>query len=96
MLHISKITMYAENGKRIDSNWNEKSKKGYILLGLVTSNTAKIDRESIFFSPQDINMLDKFCISKTKSKVSHHFNTTGKIFSFGYGPKYEKMILDIL
>ena len=60
------------------------------MLGLVTSNTAKVDQETIFLSSTDIDMIDKFRINKTKSKVSHHFNTTGKIYSFGHGPKYEK------
>ena len=59
------------------------------MLGLVISNTAKVDTDANFLSPQDVNMLDKYCIDKTKSKVSHHFNTTGKIYSFGHGPKYE-------
>ena len=90
MSQISKITLCTENGKRLDSNLNEKSKKGHILLGLVTSNSLKMDRNSVFLSPQDMDMLDKFRIDKTKSKFNHHFNTTGKIFSFGYGPKYEK------
>ena len=89
MSHISKITLYAENRKRLDSNWNEKSKKGHILLGFVTSNSSKMDRNSVFLSPQDMNMIDKFRIDRTKSKFSHYFNTTSKIFSFGYGPKYE-------
>ena len=60
MSHILKITLYAENGKRLDSNWNEKSKKGHILLGLVTSNLSKMDRNLVFLSPQDMDMLDKF------------------------------------
>ena len=90
MSQISKITLCTENGKRLDSNLNEKSKKGHILLGLVTSNSLKMDRNSVFLSPQDMEMLDKFRIDKTKSKFNHHFNTTGKIFSFVYGPKYEK------
>ena len=88
--HMKKITLYAENGKRLDMNCNDKSKDGHILLGLATCNLKVTENESILLSLEDINMLEKFRINKTKMKVSHHFNTTGKIFSFGYGPKYEK------
>ena len=49
-----------------------------------------MDKNTSWLSQEDIEMLDKFRVNKTKSKVHHHFNTTGKIFSFGYGPKYEK------
>ena len=49
-----------------------------------------MDRNSVFLSPQNMDMLDKFRIDKKESKASHYFNTFGKFFSFGYGPKYEK------
>ena len=88
--HMKKITLYAENGKRLDINCKDKSKDGHILLGLLTNNLKVMENESILLSSKDIDMLEKFRINKTKMKVSHHFNTTGKIFSFGYGPKYEK------
>ena len=90
MIHIPKLTLYTENGKRLDTNSNGKLKEGYILLALVTCNSLKIDTNTSWFSQEDIEMLDKFWVNKTKSKVHHHFNTTGKIFSFGYGPKYQK------
>ena len=89
MLHISKITLYTENGKQLDVNCNDKSKKGHILLGLATCNSSKMDKKKVLLSPEDVEKLNKFHIDKTKSKVNHHFNTTGKIFSFGYGTKYE-------
>ena len=87
---MNKITLYAENGKRLDINCKDKSKDGHILLGLLTNNLKVMENESILLSSKDIDMLEKFRINKTKMKVSHHFNTTGKIYSFGYGPKYEK------
>ena len=90
MLCISKITLYAENGKQLDANCNNKFKKGHILLGLATCNPSIMDKNSVMLSPEDIEKLNKFCIDKTKSKVNHHFNTTGKSFSFGYDPKYDK------
>ena len=90
MIHIPKLTLYTENGKRLDTNSNGKLKEGYILLALVTCNSLKIDKNTSWLSQEEIEMLDKFRVDKIKSKVHHHFNTTGKIFSFGYGPKYQK------
>ena len=75
---------------RLDIISNDKLKNGYILLGLATCNSSKMDKNTSWLSQEDIEMLDKFWVNKTKSTVHHHFNTTGKIFSFGYGPKYEK------
>ena len=49
-----------------------------------------MDKNASWLSQEDIEMLDKFQVEKTKSKVHHHFHTTGKIFIYGYGPKYKK------
>ena len=90
MIHIPKVILYTENRKQLDINSNNQLKKGYILLGLETCNSSKMDKNTSWLSQEDIEMLDKFQVNKTKSKVHHHFIITGKIFSFGYGPKYEK------
>ena len=90
MIHIPKVTLYTENGKRLDINCSNRLKKGYILLAIATCKSSKMDKNTSWLSLEDIKILDKFQVDKTKSKVHHHFNTTRKIFSFGYGPKYNK------
>ena len=75
---------------KMANNWNDRFKEGYVLLGLATYNLSISEINSILLSSEDIEKLNKFCITKTKSKVNHHSDATGKIFSLGYGPKYEK------
>ena len=88
--HMKKNSVHAENDRQSDINCKDKSKEGHILLGLATCNLKVIENKSILLLLEDIKILEKFRISKTKMKVSHHFNTAGNFFSFGYGPKYEK------
>ena len=64
--HMKKITLYAENGKRLDINCKDISKDGHILLGLVTCNLKVMENKSILLSTKDIDMLEKFRINKTK------------------------------
>ena len=90
LLNHPKISLFTETGKPTNSLLNEKSIKGYILLGFATYNHNTLEDNHPLLSTNDITMLRQFRINKTNSKVSHHFNTKGTIFSFGYGPKYDK------
>ena len=87
MLNHKKICLFTETGKHTKSFLDEKCNKGYILLGFAIYNDSALKNKHPLLSPHDMCMLKKICINKTTSKVSHHFNTEGIIFSFGYGPK---------
>ena len=86
MLKHPKICLFTQTGKSTKSFLDEKCNKGYILLGFAIYIQCTLEGNHPLLSTHVICLLKKFRINKTTSKVSHHFNTKGTIFSFGYGP----------
>ena len=62
--------------------------KAYVLLAVV-EKVQESRQFGIFFSKNEIDMCERFWNNQIKSDGSFHFRTSGKIFSLGFGPKYQ-------
>ena len=58
----------------------------FYLLWLGKPN--KMRNSNILMSPADLELAEKSWVNQIKTDGSFHFETTGKIYGLGYGPKY--------
>ena len=84
---ISGLVFFDELGRRMDTKTVEKQEKAYALLAMV-EKTEIAQKNKIFLSNMDINLANQFWVNQIKTDGSFHFDTSGKIFGLGYGPKY--------
>ena len=84
---FSGLIFFDELGKRMDLTTIEKQEKAYVLLAMV-EKTYHIKKNRVKIDDSDIDLANKLWINQIKTDGSFHFNTTGKIFGLGFGPKY--------
>ena len=85
--NISSLVFFDELGRRMNSETILKQEKAYALLAMVEKT--EIDQQNqIFISSDDTKLANKFWVNQIKTDGSFHFETSGKIFGLGYGPKY--------
>ena len=84
---VSGLIFFDELGCRLETNKLEKQKKAYVLLGMVEKSD-KVTKTGIFIDSKDIELANKLWVNQIKNDGSFHFDTSGKIFGLGFGPKY--------
>ena len=62
-------------------------KKTYVLVGMV-DKSPNSETFGDFIGTPDIDFARKVFVNQIKADGSFHFDTSGEIFSFGFGPKY--------
>ena len=65
----------------------DKQEKAYVLLAMV-EKTQKLQSSKFAISNSDLLLANKLWVNQIKTDGSFHFDTSGKIFSLGFGPKY--------
>ena len=81
------LIYFDELGKRIETEALEKKEKAYVLLGMV-EKTNDDEKSQMRIDDTDLSLANKLWVNQIKSDGSFHFDTTGKIFGLGFGPKY--------
>ena len=61
--------------------------KAYVLLAMAERND-KMRNCYVTVSTDDLKLAEKSQVNQIKMDGSFHFETTGKIYGLGYGPKY--------
>ena len=84
---ISSLIFFDELGRRMDTETIGKQEKAYALLAMV-EKTEIAQKNEIFISTAELNLANKFWVNQIKADGSFHFDTSGRIFGLGYGPKY--------
>ena len=64
-----------------------KQEKAYTLLAIV-EKTEIAQKSGMFVSTDELNVANRCWVNQIKTDRSFHFDTSGKIFGLGYGPKY--------
>ena len=84
-----KISFYTETGKLIEEGKYEENDTGYVILGTIQSEQSLRDLAKTF-SVDDLNLSKKYLrnYQVVNSDKKYHFETTGKIYGFGFGPVY--------
>ena len=62
-------------------------KKAFVLLAMVKCSN-KVTKAGIFIDSKDIELSNKLWVNQIKTDGSFHFDTSGKLFGLGFGPKY--------
>ena len=81
------VVLFNEDGKLMTLQSATSMKKAYVLLAIVEKVQAT-KRFGISISKNEVELCNKFWHNQIKTDGSFHFGTTGKIFSLGFGPKY--------
>ena len=85
-----KLCFFTESGYLIQQEDITKNLDGYVVLAAINHDT-KIVNDHEPFSEEEVSMAKKFFYNQSsKSKKEYHYNTTGAIHSFGYGPMYHQ------
>ena len=85
-----KLCFITESGHLISQDELTKNSDGYVVLAAINFDT-KLTNCHDPFSDDEISMAKKFFYNQShSSKKEYHFNTTGTIHSFGYGPVYRQ------
>ena len=82
------VVLFNEDGKLMNIHTARNLTKAYVLLAVI-QKVQKSREFGIFFSKNEIEMCERFWNNQIKSDGSFHFRTSGKIFSLGFGPKYQ-------
>ena len=82
------VVLFSEDGKLIVNHTEKSLHRSYVLLA-VAEKVQKSRHFGIFINKDEIDLCEKFWNNQIKTDGSFHFGTTGKIFSLGYGPKYQ-------
>ena len=81
------LIFFDELGKRLDSKDLETKKKGHVLLAMA-EKSEKVLKLGTFINSEDVKLANKLWVNQIKTDGSFHFDTSGKIFGLGFGPKY--------
>jgi len=81
------VVFFDEDGKKMSLQSTKKMNKAYVLLA-IAERVQAAQEFGITINSEDIKNCEKFWYNQIKTDGSFHFRTTGKIFSLGYGPKY--------
>ena len=84
---VPNVVFYNELGKRMEPQDLEEMKNAFVLLAMAQKND-KQQNSHICLNEADLDLANKLWINQIKSDGSFHFETTGKIFGLGFGPKY--------
>ena len=84
---MSGLIFFDELGKRMEPADVEKQEKSFVLLGMVQKNSS-LKKNIIRIDDDDIKLASKMWVNQIKADGSFHFDTSGKIFGLGFGPKY--------
>jgi len=84
---VPNVVFYNELGKRMEPQDLEETKNAFVLLAMAQKND-KQQNSHICINEVDLDLANKSRINQIKSDGSFHFETTGKIFGLGFGPKY--------
>ena len=84
---VHSLTFFDELGSRIEESEIDKFEKSYVLLAVITKKDTNKKKE-ISIDTSDVQLANKLWVNQIKSDKSFHFDTTGKIFGLGFGPKY--------
>ena len=71
----------------MDRNTVEKQEKAYVLLAVV-ERSQKLQNTDLVKGASELNLANKLWVNQIKTDRSFHFDTSGKIFGLGFGPKY--------
>lgn len=82
------VVLFDEDCKRMNTQQAQRMNKAYVLLA-IAEKVQESQEFGIHFSTDDIKTCEKFWNNQIKPDGSFHFRTSGKIFSLGYGPKYQ-------
>ena len=85
--NMSGLIFFDEFGTRLETEKITKMKKAFVLLAMVEYSD-KMSKSGISISTEDIELGNKLWVNQIKTDGSFHFDTSGKIFGIGYGPKY--------
>ena len=89
VLEIQKISFFTETGYMIESPNKEKAKDCYVILAILQSEEA-LRKINSPVTANDVNLAKKFLKNEVvPSNKSYHYETTGIIHGFGYGPVYK-------
>ena len=90
VMYNKKICFFTESVKLINENNLCKNNERYIVLGTVSCDMKLMDKHQSF-SSEELVLTKKFLYNQSNSnKKDCHFNTSGTIHSFGYGPMYHQ------
>ena len=85
--HLCNLIFFYEFGQRMDDALIEQQDKAYVLLAMIARNKISHERE-FFVDGSDLTLANKLWVNQIKADKSFHFDTAGKIFGLGFGPKY--------
>ena len=81
------LIYFDELGRRLETNTLVKQEKSYVLIGIVEKNS-DLKKNETLIDDEDLTLATKMWVNEIKTDGSFHFDTTGKIFGLGFGPKY--------
>ena len=85
----TKLSFITESGYLIQDREIADKNDGYVVLATI-KHDKKLITDSVSFSDVERMLAQKFFYNQVKKKNDYHFNTTGRIHSFGYGPRYNQ------
>ena len=85
--HVHSLIFFDEFGRRMNGDMLEQQEKAYVLLAMISVNEITSEKE-LLIDNSDVTLATKSWVNQIKSDKSFHFNTTGRIFGLGFGPKY--------
>ena len=85
-----KLCFITESGDLIPQEQIANYNDGYVVLAAINHDT-KLTTDHESFSDEELSLAKKFFYNQSNnSKKEYHYNTTGTIHSFGYGPMYHQ------
>ena len=84
---ISNLVFFNEYGQRMERSTVDKQEKAYVLLAMIERNQ-KLQSSYFTLSNSELSLANKLWVNQIKTDGSFHFDTSGKIFGLGFGPKY--------
>ena len=90
VMNNDKLSFFSESGFLIQDKQIPDDNSGYVVLATI-KHDSKLVSNSTSFSAAEKTLAQKFFYNQCKKKKNdYHFNTTGRIHSFGYGPRYNQ------
>ena len=89
VLEIQKSSFFTETGYMIESPNKEKAKGCYVILAILQSEEV-LRKMNLSVTANDVNLAKKILKNEViPSNKSYHYETTGIIHGFGFGPVYK-------
>ena len=91
IIHIPKVQYHTAFGKMISKYDIDKDRgQCFVLLAMIHLDK-KTQKSKLFFEEKDMKLMKRYLRNQiTTTSKNYHFNTTGTIYGFGYGPKSNK------